>query len=561
MKNTMQLYIDENNEVKGYPITTPDRVLDEKGKSVKEKMKNSVKFDVVGKGNTVPPINGGNSDLSGEIDKIKEQLETTNEQLDNIVQQIELNVDMFNGSDYEKLQNCINYCINHDGYYFTVKLNRLYDITGHELICDYGFDKIIKFTGGTIVKKDNGFIFNSSANDNNRNAIRLENVSVFGDMNVSDSNIYIYNGDKFIAPWVSNCLMKRIALVTSNTYLQTLRIINCEVSLTNQAFVKAPWIFDGRVTFNRFEHNTAPYFYFTNEDSNMWCVNSFIFENNLLESNSYKDGAIILNNGIGIAINNNYFEGNQIDINLKYSADSMKVFRGSIKNNNFLGTKKYPINIGSGGLFTSGLVVEDNYTNVPNSVFINGSLDARAFNLNNGVVTSSKFSSRKNYYHDKAFKTYPYTQYLDNIKSEIVNEKLKLTVKLTNSGDVGSIKGKSFIINGVCEYFNHNEVLCNYVGLITIGSIRTPNARKLLLKHKVLIENGLNGLNNGEDYTEGDITVSFEGSGTNQLDFSSNNFNIVITFNSLPLPRNADFRLKPLNTLVNMYDYDNQYLI
>lgn len=84
MCNTIQLYTDENNEVKGYPITTPDRVLDENGKSVKEKMKNNVKFNVVGKGNTVPPINGGNADLSGEINKIKGHIETANGRIDNI---------------------------------------------------------------------------------------------------------------------------------------------------------------------------------------------------------------------------------------------------------------------------------------------------------------------------------------------------------------------------------------------------------------------------------------------------------------------------------------------
>lgn len=39
MDNTIQLYTDEERTVKGYPITSPDRVIDEDGRSVTEQMK------------------------------------------------------------------------------------------------------------------------------------------------------------------------------------------------------------------------------------------------------------------------------------------------------------------------------------------------------------------------------------------------------------------------------------------------------------------------------------------------------------------------------------------
>lgn len=38
MDNTIQLYIDEEKEIEGYPITSPDRVIDENGISVKEEL-------------------------------------------------------------------------------------------------------------------------------------------------------------------------------------------------------------------------------------------------------------------------------------------------------------------------------------------------------------------------------------------------------------------------------------------------------------------------------------------------------------------------------------------
>ena len=40
MDNTLQLYIDDEKKIKGYPITSPDRVVDEKGKSVQQEIKN-----------------------------------------------------------------------------------------------------------------------------------------------------------------------------------------------------------------------------------------------------------------------------------------------------------------------------------------------------------------------------------------------------------------------------------------------------------------------------------------------------------------------------------------
>lgn len=40
MNNTIQLYMDENEEIEGYPITSPDRVIDENGITIKEQLDN-----------------------------------------------------------------------------------------------------------------------------------------------------------------------------------------------------------------------------------------------------------------------------------------------------------------------------------------------------------------------------------------------------------------------------------------------------------------------------------------------------------------------------------------
>lgn len=120
MNNTMQLYIDDNNEVKGYPITTPDRVIDENGVSVKKRLKNNVKFDIVGKGEGIPEIDGkyddteirqdiknidteisdarnGEEKLGNLIRKLNDQLDTINNEC------VRLDIkykDLINGNDY-----------------------------------------------------------------------------------------------------------------------------------------------------------------------------------------------------------------------------------------------------------------------------------------------------------------------------------------------------------------------------------------------------------------------------------------------------------------------------
>lgn len=83
MNNTIQLYVDDEKQVKGFPLTSPDRVIDSNGKSIKDKLKNNVKFDVVGEGTNIPPIDGryDDTEIKNQIKNINKQLETiTNKQ-------------------------------------------------------------------------------------------------------------------------------------------------------------------------------------------------------------------------------------------------------------------------------------------------------------------------------------------------------------------------------------------------------------------------------------------------------------------------------------------------
>ena len=46
MDNTIQLYIDKNQEIKGYPITSPDRVIDENGVNIKQQLDNNTNKNI-----------------------------------------------------------------------------------------------------------------------------------------------------------------------------------------------------------------------------------------------------------------------------------------------------------------------------------------------------------------------------------------------------------------------------------------------------------------------------------------------------------------------------------
>lgn len=123
MNNTMQLYIDKDKQVKGYPITTPDRVVNEKGISIQQQINDNIKFDVVGQGSSVPSINKDNSSndtaiiekintINAEIieardgeEKLGIKIRKVNEQLDNIKDIIKNN----------KKINVLNYGFQNDG--------------------------------------------------------------------------------------------------------------------------------------------------------------------------------------------------------------------------------------------------------------------------------------------------------------------------------------------------------------------------------------------------------------------------------------------------------------
>ena len=79
MDNTIQLYVDKKKEIKGYPITSPDRVIDENGVNIKEEIE----------------------EINSSLDNMKKQNE-----------QYKVYVENFNSDRVvDKIRNAINYAV------------------------------------------------------------------------------------------------------------------------------------------------------------------------------------------------------------------------------------------------------------------------------------------------------------------------------------------------------------------------------------------------------------------------------------------------------------------
>ena len=110
MNNTIQLYMDEKQEIKGYPITSPDRVIDENGVNIKVQLDNNTsdinllkdnKINYTDKLNIITPeMFGVKCDGTDETEKIQECI--------NYAIENKLKVEFRNGKEY-----CFNKLLIH----------------------------------------------------------------------------------------------------------------------------------------------------------------------------------------------------------------------------------------------------------------------------------------------------------------------------------------------------------------------------------------------------------------------------------------------------------------
>lgn len=134
----------------------------------------------------------------GGAQTLGERLDSNDIKVNKIINDDAISPESFVGSDYEKVQQAIDYAIEN---LKQVKFTRIYDITGKTLMIDrgalyYATERRQVFLiglGGGLQKNDGGFMFNSP--HNNTGDINVSNMRFIG---TTGTGLKIWNGDKII---------------------------------------------------------------------------------------------------------------------------------------------------------------------------------------------------------------------------------------------------------------------------------------------------------------------------------------------------------------------------
>ena len=109
MDKTIQLYVDEKQEKKGYPITSPDRVIDENGVNIKDYVDGEIR-ELIDEINTSLDNMGSEKATKTEIEEIKQDIVDVNKKISAIAPPNIIYIDSYGElTDYSaKLQELIN---------------------------------------------------------------------------------------------------------------------------------------------------------------------------------------------------------------------------------------------------------------------------------------------------------------------------------------------------------------------------------------------------------------------------------------------------------------------
>ena len=147
------------------------------------------------------------------------KIDNIEEQLDNIANKQTYDVEDFKGdTDYQKLQKALDFIIDNKKH---LTITKDYDITGNTLNLKQKNERyitLIRGNGGSIRKNDDGFVFDSVANDNGD--FKIKDVYFYG----NGMNTYIFNCDNIIRLTLnSNSLFGIRMLKAENRWVQTVR--------------------------------------------------------------------------------------------------------------------------------------------------------------------------------------------------------------------------------------------------------------------------------------------------------------------------------------------------
>ena len=452
--------------------------------------------------------------------------ENLDKKIDSVVSQINITPDNFVGTDVEKIQKSLDYCIEND--IKTIQLNRTYDLTGGTIYYNGGYSQPPTFKDGILIKNDSGFMFSRLADNNESNTPLFFNVSFRGDTN---SPCYIIDGDKMIRQNFESCNFKNISLITTSSYIQSLRLNNCEMTMSPNIFINCSTCYDVNITNNRFEESHKTLLKCYSDSTGTFANNSTRITNNLVEGYVYEP-PIILSSAYGLVVENNYFEYNNSDIEFVMST-GINVVNGSISNNSFFKTKSnYHIKANGNNTYT--LYLNNNSTNI-------------TFEGDKSFTVGLIRENIKNTYLNACGRLTPQgtTYNTDGVSYTVFNNNGKCAIRIkprsNTSSQVMDTIGRNYLINFSGTYGSSIYYRATFTGILSVGgnwdSINSVTCRELTIDK--LTSTNMNGLGGNNALWEPSyVTAVFENTQNNKIP-SNEDSDIIITFTNIPY--NSDY--------------------
>ena len=460
----------------------------------------------------------------GAFDTLGERLNDTAAQLEQTTSRTQISPDDFEGTDIEKIQQAFDYAVINN--IAIIELTRTYDLTGGSIMFPassyFDFRHII-FRGGTIVKNDSGFVFDSLADNNSRNSPKFENT-IF---KTTADGCYLFNGDKSIRQNVTNCTFYKMGFVLSTGYLQTIRVDNCETAALGCDFVKASMVYDGAFINHRGEANGSS-FHLVNIQNVSGGIGvstfGFRFINSLVEGYG-STAPIVLGGGYGIEISGSYFEANKTSIKFIKGAGTTRL-SGKIDTCTFGNTRSdYDIEFDGFSPSVPFFDILNNTSDVPVGKFLTNLTNLYREYENNNLFAGGALAPVTSFRYKKE-KTYPFTQ--NNKGAEGIEYEVPLN--MNNSGSLSNQSSKQFLVNAGFTIGSSIFYTAHVTGILSLDGFYDNGTTTYAVNFSELSERNTSGNVNGNLENAANYDYYFKETGTKKISPSVTTATLVFKF-------------------------------
>lgn len=468
--------------------------------------------------------------------------ELNDEEISKLMGRTKLSPDDFEGTDIEKLQAAFDYAVEND--INNIVLNRTYDVTGGSIF--YKTDSYFDFahliiSGGKIVKNDEGYVFDCLANNNSRNAPIFKDTTFETRIN----NVYLFNGNKIIRQNMDKCHFVRMGLVKTDSYLQSVRLIDCETGYLGCDFISAKMAFDFYSNGHKAETSSTGYALFNIQTNKTNDISYFGLRILNILAEGYSVPPIQLGTGYGFEITG-YFEANYTSIKFTRGVGTPRI-SGSLHDLTFGATKTdYDIEFDGVSSDTAYIVFDTITSNIPSGKYLTNKNNVYQEHKNIHLYGGGKFANST--FELKRTKNYPIVQ----VDKGAAGTSFEITLQNKNQGALYNQTNKQFLLNVMFNYNNSVHYSGHLTGILSIDGHLNEGVINSELNLDVISERNTSGNTNGLLTNTPNFDYYFKETGTKFILPNTTTITIVI---DLPKALYANNNLnkcsiKPLNDIL-----------